>query len=257
MPFRDVLANSSNVGTIKVCQRLAPETYFTWIEDFGFGSPSGTDLPGEVGGMLRPPDRWSKLTQSSMAFGQELSATPIQLTSAVAAIANGGLLMRPQVMRELRGRDGQTVRVNAPEIRNRVLNESVADRVAAIMEHVVRSGTGRPASVDGYRIAGKTSTAQKIDPATGRYSKYVAGFVGFLPVSDPRIVILVMIDEPRRDLGHGGSRAAAPVFREVALAAIRILRIAPDDLGPRPAWVTGGPAREVETGPAGGMPPVP
>lgn len=258
MPFRDVLANSSNVGTIKVCQRLDPESYFTWLRDFGFGSPTGIDLPGEVAGLLRPPERWSKLTQASMAFGQEIGATPLQLATAVGAIANGGLLQRPYVLRALRDKEGRTVRVGEPETRRRVLDADVAHSVAGIMEHVVATGTGKTAAIEGYRVAGKTSTAQKIDPATGRYTKYVAGFAGFLPVDDPDVVIVVMIDEPQRRYGHGGSRAAAPAFREVAETAIRILRIPPDDRRPVPTWVTeqdqGTAGRG---GVAGGAPPPP
>ena len=229
--FREVLMNSSNVGTIKVCLRLSPETYFQWVRDFGFGERTGVDLPFETIGLLQDPEGWSALSQSSMAFGQGISATPLQLASAVAAIANGGLLMRPYVVTHASSaQDNETV-INEPLARRRVLKESIATRTALIMEDVVRAGTGKPTAIPGYRVAGKTSTAQKIDPATGRYTKYVAGFVGFLPVSAPRILILVMIDEPTRGYGHGGSQAAAPAFREVALAAIRKLRIQPDDFG--------------------------
>lgn len=256
MAFRDVLANSSNVGTIKVCRRMQPETYFAWLRDFGFGAPTGVDLPGEATGLLRPPERWSKLTQSSMAFGQEISSTPIQLASALAAVANGGLLVRPHVLSELRDSGGGVVRAHEPEVRNRVLKDSVARRVAGIMEHVVRTGTGSRAAIDGYRIAGKTSTAEKFDPETGTYGKYVAGFAGFLPVSDPQVVILVMIDEPDPDRPHGGSVVALPVFREIAVAAIRSMRIAPDGRGPVPNWITG-QEPEASVTPTAGVPPLP
>lgn len=257
MAFRDVLANSSNVGTIKVCQRLSPETYFSWLRDFGFGATTGVDLPGEVSGLLRPPERWSALTQSSMAFGQEISTTPIQMASAIAAVANGGLLVRPHVLSHLTDTAGSVVEVARPEVRNRVLKESVAERVGAMMEHVVRTGTGSRARIAGYRVAGKTSTAEKFDPATGRYGKYVAGFAGFLPVSDPRVVILVMIDEPDPSRPHGGSVVALPAFRELAVAAVRILRIAPDDAGLAPDWVTEREGSAPGVGATAGMPPLP
>ncbi len=252
MPFRDVLANSSNVGTIKVCQRLAPQTFYSWIRDFGFGTRTGVDLPGEEPGRVAAPASWSKLSQSSMAFGQELATTPIQLTTAIAAVANGGLLLRPYLVEQVRDRDGNTLteiehargtmKPGQTLVRRRVLKQSIARRVGLIMEGVVSGGTGKPAGIPGYRIAGKTSTAQKFDPAVLRYSKRIAGFVGFLPVADPQLVILVVVDEPQRGYGHGGSQAAAPVFRAVADAATRILRIAPDALLSVPEeWVTDDP----------------
>lgn len=250
MPFRDVLANSSNVGTIKVCLRMSPETYFSWVTDFGFGGRTGIDLPAEHGGLLTAPSQWSKLTQSSMAFGQEIGTTPLQLATAVSAIANGGLLVRPYILREVRDRNGdlvprlrtrggEVIEVGRRHVRRRVLSEAVAHEVTTIMEHVVATGTGKTAQIPGYRVAGKTSTAEKIDPATGRYTKYVAAFVGFLPASDPRVLILVVVDEPQRRLGHGGSQAAAPAFIEVAEAAIRVLRLAPDAIRQPRFWITG------------------
>lgn len=257
MPFRDVLANSSNVGTIKVCSRMAPETYFGWVRDFGFGSLTGVDLPNEEPGLLQSVDRWSKLTQSSMAFGQEISATPLQVATALSVIANGGLLVRPHVLLEVRRRDGETIRGNEPEIRRRVLNEGVAHRVAAMMEHVVRNGTGKPAQLGEFRVAGKTSTAQQIDPDTGAYSRFTAGFGGFMPVSDPRVVIVVTVDDPQRRFGHGGSQAAAPAFREIAETAVRVFRLRPDAIEEIPAWVTEALDRSTPARPTGGVPPLP
>ena len=251
MPFRDVLAFSSNVGTIKVCQRMTSRTYYSWIRDFGFGNHTGVDLPNEEPGRVTAPEDWSKLSQSSMAFGQELATTPIQLTTAIAAIANGGLLLRPYLVEQVRDRDGNAlpeiqraqgkIAVGQPQVRRRVLKESIARRVALVMEGVVSGGTGAPARIPGYRIAGKTSTAEKYDPSTRSYSEYVAAFVGFLPAADPQLVILVVIDEPQRRYGHGGSAAAAPAFRTVADAATRILRIAPDDFSVPTGWVTDSP----------------
>ncbi|MFW6198721.1 MAG: peptidoglycan D,D-transpeptidase FtsI family protein, partial [Acidobacteriota bacterium] len=164
LSFREVLMNSSNVGTIKVCLRLPPDDYYRWIRDFGFGAPTGVDLPAERTGLLQAPDRWSKLTQASMAFGQEISSTPLQLATAIATIANGGLLMTPYVVAQRRDRGGETVMRAEPQVRRRVLDESIARRIGRVMEQVVEGGTGKPARIPGYRVAGKTSTAQKIDP---------------------------------------------------------------------------------------------
>jgi len=254
MPFRDVLANSSNVGTIKVCQRMAPDTYYGWISDFGFGTRTEIDLPSETTGLLQGVGQWSKLTQSSMAFGQEISSTPIQLATAISVVANGGLLVQPHVLREMRDRAGNVVRVGEPVVRRRVLKESIARRVALMMEHVVADGTGKPAQVQGYRVAGKTSTAQQIDPETGLYTRFTAGFAGFLPVSDPRVVILVVVDDPQRRYGHGGSQAAAPAFQAIASAAMRVLRLAPDDVNRVPTWVVDGDEPSVSVRTAGGVP---
>ena len=266
MSFRDVLAQSSNVGTIKVCQRMAPQTYYSWIRDFGFGSRTGIDLPNEELGRVTAPKYWSALSQSSMAFGQELSVTPIQLTSAIAAVANGGLLVRPYLVEQIRDKNGTLlteiqgthgkIKLGQLQVRRRVLKQSIARRVGLVMEWVVSSGTGATAGIPGYRIAGKTSTAEKFDPSTRSYSKYVAAFVGFLPAADPRLVILVVIDEPQRGYGHGGSQAAAPAFRAVADAATRILRITPEDFSVFQEWVADEPELAQDTG-LGPISPVP
>jgi len=266
MPFRDVLAFSSNVGTIKVCQRLTPQTYYSWIRDFGFGSHTEIDLPNEEPGRVTAPENWSKLSQSSMAFGQELSTTPIQMTTAIAAIANGGLLLRPYLVEQIRDRHGNTltevqrahgkITLGQPHVRRRVLKESIARRVGLVMERVVTGGTGAPAGIPGYRIAGKTSTAEKWDPSKRAYSQYVAAFVGFLPADDPQLVILVVIDEPKRGYGHHGSQAAVPAFRTVAVAATRLLRMAPENSPVPEEWVTDVPEMVPSTR-LGSISPVP
>lgn len=249
LSFRDVLANSSNVGTIKVCQRLGPEVFSDWVTDFGFGAPTGIDLPRERRGRMPTTDTWTALTQPSMAFGQGISATPIQMATAISAIANGGLLMRPRLLRSLRDKSGNEVRtisreggeivvVGKPHTSRRVLSPSVAQRVASMMEYVVTDGTGKPAQIAGYRVAGKTSTAEKFDTKAWNYSKYVAGFVGFVPASNPRVVIVAVIDEPQRGRGHHGAEAAGPPFVAIAQAAIRVFRLAPDEEGAPQRWIT-------------------
>lgn len=246
LTVREVLMYSSNVCTAKIAVRMTAEQHHQWLLDFGFTSRTKIGLPGEVTGYLAKPGTraWSRRTQPTIAFGQEISATPLQVTAALATIANGGKLMRPRIIQEVRDRSGATLTdrmlldgtpVGSTLVRHRVLDPRIANRVALMMEAVVVAGTGRPTQIPGYRVAGKTSTAQKFDIEAGAYGGYVAGFGGFLPVSDPRVVIFVAIDEPRVGSrgGHHGGSAAGPVFRAVAEAAIRILRIAPDAVNAR------------------------
>jgi cell division protein FtsI (penicillin-binding protein 3) len=227
MPFSQVIANSSNVGTIKVGLRLPPERFHRWLQGFGFGARTGIDLPGEAPGLLRPTERWSSLSQSSMIIGQEIGVTPLQLATGVSAIANGGLLMEPYVVASIRDAEGEVTFERQPRVRHRILDEATAQRVVAILEGVVAPGTpiARAAGIPGYRLAGKTGTAQKIGP-DGTYSQYMSSFVGILPASAPELVVLVVIDAPRR--GYYGSEVGAPAFREIAETAVRVLRLAPD-----------------------------
>ncbi len=229
MPFAQVVANSSNVGMIKVGLRFQPEHFHRWLQRFGFGERSGIELPGEAPGILRPPDRWSALSQSSMIIGQEISVTALQLVTAVSAVANGGRLMKPYLVSEIRNADGTLEFQRQPEVRRRILDEATAARVMRILEGVVSpdSNTGRAAGIRGYRIAGKTGTAQKIGPDR-RYSQYVSSFVGILPASAPELVILVVVDSPDKSKGYYGTEVAAPAFRTIAETAIRVLRLAPD-----------------------------
>jgi cell division protein FtsI (penicillin-binding protein 3) len=241
LTLREVLMNSSNVGTAKVAVRMQPAQHHQWLLDFGFTSRTGVGLPGEVTGYLASPRIWSGRTQQTIAFGQEMSATPLQVVTALAAIANGGKLVRPSVIAAVRDRHGAVrsdrllpdgTPAGSSVVRHRVLEPEIAQRVGLMMESVVAGGTGRTARIEGYRVAGKTSTAQKYDNEAGRYGGFVAGFGGFLPVSDPRIAIFVAIDEPVKGSrgGHGGSSSAGPVFKAVAEAAIRIMRLAPDEV---------------------------
>ncbi len=256
LTVREVLMNSSNVCTAKIAMRMSPEQHRQWLLDFGFTSRTKSGLPGEVAGYLAKPGTlaWSGRTQQTIAFGQEISATPLQVAAALSAIANGGKLMRPRVIQEVRDRSGATrgdrllfdgTPVGSTLVRHRVLDPRIAKRVALMMESVVVDGTGRPTQIPGYRVAGKTSTAQKYDNEAGTYGGYVAGFGGFLPVGDPRVVIFVAIDEPRVGSrgGHHGGSAAGPVFRAVAEAAIRILRLAPDAVDAAPTVVADAPGK--------------
>jgi cell division protein FtsI (penicillin-binding protein 3) len=222
---RQILTHSSNVGVIKIGQKLGKSLYYHYISAFGFGSLTGVDLPGETPGLIRRPKSWSALSLSVLSMGQEVSVTPLQYASAFAAVANGGTLMRPHVVQRLAAQDGALVRPVEPAVVRRVISEATARSLMDILVGVVEEGTGKEAAVPGYTVAGKTGTAQKVDPATGRYShkKIVASFVGAVPAEAPRLVILVTVDEPET-LRWGGS-IAAPTFREIARDALAYLKV--------------------------------
>lgn len=228
LPFSKILQVSSNIGFTKVAEKLKRERYFKYIEKFGFGHPTGIDVPGEVSGMVRKPESWSAIDLATHAFGQGIATTPIQLAMAYAAIANGGFLMRPYVSRRVVGPQGEVLLENQPHVVRRVISEKTAKLLAGMLREVTsEGGTGVMASVDGFEVAGKTGTAQKADPVHGGYSakKRVASFVGFVPANDPRLVALVLIDEPEVNV-YGGV-VAAPVFRNIAQGALRQLAVAP------------------------------
>ncbi|HEU5319304.1 MAG TPA: penicillin-binding protein 2, partial [Methylomirabilota bacterium] len=228
LTFRDVMAKSSDVGVIRVAQRLGRESFHRYIRDFGFGEPTGVDLPGESGGLLRPTARWSALSLPSLSFGQEVGVTPLQMAVAVAAVANGGYLMRPYVVRQVEDADGRVVRAAAPVAVRRVLEPATIDVLTRLLRGVVEHGTGAHAAIPGYVVAGKTGTAQKVD-ASGRYSMidHVASFVGYVPAQRPALVVLAALDSPRGPRNQGGD-VAAPLFARVAEHALRQLGIPAD-----------------------------
>jgi cell division protein FtsI (penicillin-binding protein 3) len=229
LTFREVLEKSSNVGAIKVGQRLGKDRLYTYLERFGFGSRTGIDFPGEAPGLLRHPQQWSDLSLASLAIGQELAVTPLQLVTAFSAIANGGVLMRPYLVKSVTNA-AEVVQEVTPFRVRRVLSEATARQVTALLQGVVSHGTGKAAAVEGYTVAGKTGSAQKFDAALGKYSsqKTVASFVGYLPAEHPRVAILVSLDEPQVAMAWGGI-AAAPTFSAIAQQAMRYLHIPPDD----------------------------
>jgi cell division protein FtsI (penicillin-binding protein 3) len=216
---------------IRVAQRLGRDNFARYVRDFGFGTPTGVELPGESGGLLRPPARWSALSLPSLSFGQEIGVTGLQITMAAAAVANGGYLMKPIVVRRVEDPEGRTVREAKPVVVRRVLEPETVDTLTEMLRRVVLEGTGRRAAVPGYVVAGKTGTAQKVD-AAGRYSMvdHVASFVGFTPAARPALVILASLDTPRGVANQGGD-VAAPLFARVAEGALRILAVPPDDPG--------------------------
>jgi len=227
LTVQEILTHSSNVGAIKIGQKLGKSLYYHYISGFGFGSLTGLDLPGETPGLMRRPKGWSALSLSVLSLGQEISVTPVQIITAFAALANGGNLIRPHVVRGLRSQDGSLARRVGPVVIRRVISAETAQTLLTMLKGVVEEGTGKEAALEGYSVAGKTGTAQKVDPATGRYShqKVVASFVGAVPAEAPRLVILVLIDEP--ETLRWGAAIAAPTFREIAREALKYLQVPP------------------------------
>lgn len=224
LTLRNIIAKSSNIGAIKIAQRLGNRRFYDYIRKFGFGRRLGVDLPGEASGTLRSIRQWSGLSLASISFGHEISVTPIQMVSAIAAIANGGVLIRPRLTQAIL-KNGVLDRTFEPEALQTVLSEETSRQMINILKSVVKTGTGAKAAIPGFEVAGKTGTAQKIDPKTQTYSKtkYLASFVGFVPADAPRLVILVMIDEPQKT--YWGGEVAAPVFQRIARKTLRYLHI--------------------------------
>ncbi|MCC6214099.1 MAG: PASTA domain-containing protein [Polyangiaceae bacterium] len=222
LALTDVLAVSSNICSAKIGLALGGDKLYETLRRFGFGDRTGVAIPGEASGTLRPRGRpWVQVETASAAFGQGVSVTNLQLAMAAAAIANGGELMEPILVTKVVTATGELVREATPAVRRRVVPRHVAALVAEMIVAVTEGhGTGVEAAVNGFRVAGKTATAQKIDPATGRYSldRYVASFVGFVPAERPAFAIAVMVDEPMID--HAGGAVAAPIFRRVAEACL-------------------------------------
>jgi cell division protein FtsI (penicillin-binding protein 3) len=227
LTIREALEKSSNVAAIKLGIKVGDETMYDYMRRFGFGSRTGIELPGETAGLLRKVERWHPSSIGSIAIGQEVGVTPVQMVAAFGALANDGVRVAPHLIREVRDANGTVVYRAQPEQR-RVINAETAIALRSMLEGVTLQGTAKKAQLDGYSAAGKTGTAQKIDPRTKSYSatKFVGSFVGFAPVSDPQVVIIVVIDEPGGAY-HGGD-VAAPVFREVAEQILPILDVMPD-----------------------------
>jgi cell division protein FtsI (penicillin-binding protein 3) len=222
LSFRDVITFSSNIGTTKVAQKLGPNAIYQYGKKFRFGKKTGIDLPGEIRGYLKHPARWSRTTIGAIPIGHEILVTPLQLVTAVAAVANQGVMMKPFVLKQIKDTRGQVIQSFEPRIVSRVISPDTAARVGAIMQRVVDEGTGRRAQIDGIAVAGKTGTAQKV--VDGRYSheKFCASFLGFAPVDDPQIAVVVAFDEPHPQ--YFGGTVAAPVFREVVENTLRYLQ---------------------------------
>ncbi|PIQ98019.1 MAG: cell division protein FtsI [Nitrospinae bacterium CG11_big_fil_rev_8_21_14_0_20_56_8] len=224
LTLQNIIAKSSNIGAIKIAQQLGSQNLFRYIRDFGFGQRSGINLPGEAEGQLRSPDRWTQLSLASISFGHEIGVTPLQMITAMSAIANGGKLMQPRITKGVL-KEGQPVRSFPPRLIKRVISEKTSKQMIDVLKTVVKEGTGQEAAVEGYDVAGKTGTAQKYNSETQSYSKsdYMSSFVGFAPADAPRLAVLVMIDEPRGT--YWGGSVAGPAFREITRQSLRYLGV--------------------------------
>lgn len=225
LSFRDVIARSSNVGAIKIGLRVGPERLDRMVRALGFGERTGIDLPGESAGLLRPAARWT-LRGAYVAFGQEVSITPLQLALAFAAVANGGTRVRPYLVAAAGGPGGERVVRPGPQVAGQPLTEGTARELERILEAVVAEGTGRAAAIPGYPVAGKTGTAQKAIDGLYSGSRFIASFVGFAPARRPAVVGAVVVDEPR-PLYHGG-QVAAPAFAAMVAPALLYLGVPPE-----------------------------
>src|ERR1700689_2104449 len=231
LSVRDVLANSSDVGSIKIALELGAPRFYDAIRSFGIGQLTGIELPGENRGKLRPVENWNASAIGSVAIGQEISVTPVQIISAISAVANGGLLYKPRIVKEIQG--GIASGPLPRPVPQQVTDAKTAATVRGMMETVVLSGTGKLAQLNGYTAAGKSGTAQQIDPDTGRYSpnKYIASFVGFAPVNEPAVTILIVFDSPQG--AHHGGEIGGPVFKRIAEQVLAYLDV-PGDI-PEPS----------------------
>ena len=212
-----ILRYSSNAGTAYASDRIDADSYYRMLRAFGFGDPTGSPFLGESPGLLRPVDEWSARTKPTVAMGQEIMVTPLQIIQAATMLTNGGVLLRPQLVRQIVAADGTVVKPFAPEPKRTVLKPEVAAEILGMMETVAEQGTGRLARVKGYRLGAKTGTAQVFDPVAGRYSNehLIASILGVLPVDAPRFIAYVVIQHPKGGQRYGGL-IAAPLLREVA-----------------------------------------
>ncbi len=230
LTFQEVIQKSSNVGSIMVGMKLGKENIYRYAKLFGFGEKTGIDLPGEVSGWINSPDQWSGTSIGAISIGQEVAVTPLQMLRAYSVIANGGVLVSPYVVSEIISKDNRIVKTFGNSERRRVLSQETAELFKEILKSVTeQGGTARNASVDGNLVAGKTGTAQMIDPATKRYSreKYISSFVGFIPADKPRLAMIVVVYEPKGQI-YGGV-VAAPVFRDIAQQALSYLNVPRED----------------------------
>lgn len=214
MTAETVVSESSNIGAYHLAQKLGKQGFYTYLKQFGFGARTGIGIKGESAGILWQPSKWAEVMFANIAFGHGISVSPIQMAVAVSVIANGGTRYQPWLIKEIRDQDGKLIESGAPKAVDQVISEKSAKIVRQAMERVVTEGTGMRAYVQGYRVGGKTGTAQKIDPKRRAYgNKYMANFVGIAPIDDPEIVVVVMVDEPKQK--HSGGFVAAPVFAEI------------------------------------------
>ena len=243
LSVNDILVHSSNIGVAKLAIQLGDQKFYEYVRRFGFGERTAVNLPGEVGGTVHPPHTWNKISITRMPMGQEVDATPLQITTAMCAIANGGHLMMPQIIREITDGQGKVITSFPPQEVRQVASKSATDAVrSALIEVVGPKGTAALAHVVGFNVAGKTGTAQKYDEKThlASHDRYVVSFLGFMPAEDPAFVGLVLLDEAQvpHDKNYGGL-VAAPIFSHIGERAARYLGLVPSPEIPAGSVVAG------------------
>jgi cell division protein FtsI (penicillin-binding protein 3)/stage V sporulation protein D (sporulation-specific penicillin-binding protein) len=233
LSVRDILVKSSNIGAAKLALSVGEQRFYEYIRRFGFGERTGIELPGEIGGLIRPPKAWSKISITRIPMGHEVGVTPLQMTVAMAVIANGGKLVTPRIIKSITTPEGKTVSSLSPVELRQVISPETAREIGDALRGVVSDrGTAAAAAVPGFTIAGKTGTAQKVDPRGGyEQGKYVVSFAGYLPADHPEFVGLVVLDDAhtsRPELNYGGL-IAGPIFSRVAEKAARYLDLEPHE----------------------------
>ncbi len=224
LTFEQVIEKSSNIGTVKVAMLLGEQSLYRYIKAFGFGVPTQIELPGEVSGIVKPPSRWSKTSITAIPMGQEVTTTALQLAAAFSVLANGGYLVRPRIVREVRDSFQEAIKSVESQVRGRVLSPEVVTHMKKILVGVVEEGTGTLAKVKGYQAGGKTGTAQKVLPdGTYSHSNFVASFIGFIPADDPKLTICVIVDDPKPY--YYGGVVSAPIFKQIAAQSMKYLEV--------------------------------
>ncbi|HEY5035651.1 MAG TPA: penicillin-binding protein 2 [Chthoniobacterales bacterium] len=232
IPVRDVLVKSSNIGAAKIALMLGDQKFYEYIRSFGFGERTGIELPGEIPGIIHPPQTWSKISITRMPMGHEVGVTPLQMIMAMATIANGGKLVAPRIVKSIVDENGKVISELKPTVVRQVISKEAAEEVTLALRGVVSArGTAAEAAVPGFTISGKTGTAQKVDPKGGyEHDKEVVSFTGFLPSENPAFVGLVTLDDPKvsSEENYGG-KVAGPIFAHVAEKAARYLDLEPHE----------------------------
>ena len=227
----EIIRSSSNIGAYKIAKRLGKVEMFRYLKKFGFGTPTGIDFRGESPGILHSPDTWKEIRFSNIAFGQGVSTSSLQLITAYSAIANGGFLVTPYLVDKIVSKNNEILYSHNPPLPKKVISKKTAEHMTRMLEEVVydKEGTGSRSQITGFRVAGKTGTTEKFDPAIIAYSpnKRIGSFVGFVPSTSPKIVLLVVIDEPTEGLKYGGV-VAAPVFAKIGTQILNYLEVMPD-----------------------------
>lgn len=222
LEFREVISKSSNIGTVKVAEKMGADRVHDYIKRFGFGEKTGVEMPGEVAGISRPPSVWSRSDITTIPIGQGIAVTPMQLACAIGVIANGGDLMNPYIIEEITTWEGEVYKTFKPQIRRKVLNEKACNDMKVALTDVVENGTGRRARSKIYDMCGKTGTAQMVNPNGGYYpDKYYASFIGFAPIEYPRISVVVIARDPHP--AHFGGSVAGPAFKEIVERTLEYL----------------------------------